>query len=224
MTGVQTCALPISVNIENNGIAEFVVPISQYSRLRLDIPEKSIVNIKSLTISSIVEYIDYGYDGPMVNIDRNGNVIYHYISAFHNYSISQLPRIWAESDKKNSNNNKVVTELFNKNGIYVFPLENFISGKNGNYLKISAIYDGIDTGKLYDNDDEQADVTVILGYYNDNQFIEKCRYNMNFKEGKHDYLLRCSTDYYWYLRKINAVKIQTDVILHNVEMQILEGD
>ncbi len=213
-----------SVNIENNGIAEFVVPISQYSRLRLDIPEKSIVNIKSLTISSIVEYIDYGYDGPMVNIDRNGNVIYHYISAFHNYSISQLPRIWAESDKKNSNNNKVVTELFNKNGIYVFPLENFISGKNGNYLKISAIYDGIDTGKLYDNDDEQADVTVILGYYNDNQFIEKCRYNMNFKEGKHDYLLRCSTDYYWYLRKINAVKIQTDVILHNVEMQILEGD
>ena len=36
--------------------------------------------------------------------------------------------------------------------------------------------------------------------------------------------VRCSTDYYWYLKEVNAVRIDTEGNLRNVSMGILEGD
>lgn len=89
---------------------------------------------------------------------------------------------------------------------------------------ISASYDGADTGGLYYDDDEETGTTVIMGKYANGVFKEKCRYAFSIKEGKHDYLIRCSTDYYWYLNDINAVRIQSDGALYDVEMKILEGD
>lgn len=226
----------VSVDVSGSGSAEFVIPISEYSHLRLDIPEGSVVNIKSLVASSVIEHIDYGYDGPMLDLDENGDTIYNYISNLHNHDINLLPRIWAEGDKEHSGNNSIIVNLSNEGGVYTFNPKSFKAGENGNYLKISAAYDGLDVvdnseqtvghgmDKLHDENDEQMEGTVILGSYNGNKFVEKCRYNMNFKEGEHDYLLRCSTDYYWYRSEINAVKIEAENALRNVKMQILEGD
>ena len=73
-------------------------------------------------------------------------------------------------------------------------------------------------------DDEEIEAQVVFGQSINGEFIEKYRYNIVFDEGKHDYLIRCSTDYYWYLKEVNAVKIDTQGNLRNVSMSILEGD
>ena len=82
----------------------------------------------------------------------------------------------------------------------------------------------MDNNGWYSKDDEQLEAIISLGYYQNGIFIEQYRYTMFFQEGFHNYLIRCSTDYYWYLNQVNAVKIETDGHLYNVEMQILDGD
>ena len=43
-------------------------------------------------------------------------------------------------------------------------------------------------------------------------------------EGMHEYLIRISSDYYWHLKEINALQIQTNGVLQDLQMQILEGE
>ena len=85
-------------------------------------------------------------------------------------------------------------------------------------------YDGLDTEGRYEGDDESMWADVILGYYQNGKFVEKYRYSITVDEGKHDYLIRCSADYYWYLSAVNAVKIETERNLRSVTMSVLEGD
>ena len=213
----------VSSQINEEGTAIFDVPITQYSRLRLDTPEESTVVIRKLVTSSIVEPIDYGYDGPIETIDASGNASYGYISSLHNTSIAHLPRIWAEEDGKNSINNSVVFTPSKVNEIYVFDSD-LIPKENGNYIKLSTTYDGTDTQGKYKPDDEFISATVILGFYDNDTFKEKSRYSFTISEGQHDYLIRCSTDYYWYCEQVNAIKISTSANLRNTSVQILGGD
>ncbi len=213
----------ITENISGSGTAYFSIPVTEYSRIRLDTPEGSSVELKSLRVQAPIKFIDYGYDGPIANTDGVGNISYSYIDALHNHTIDQLPRIWAEYDKKEAAKNSVVAESLNVDGILVFdPAQ--IEKKNGNYCNIALNYDGLDNNGLYENDDEQLVATVIMGNYANGVFAEKCKYNISLKEGRHNYLVRCSTDYYWYLNQINAIKIQTDGIIYDVNVNILEGD
>ena len=178
----------------------------------------------SQTEEIVVSMIDYGYDGPNENIDDENNVDYEYISVLHNIFLFHLPRIWAEYDKDKAINNSILCELTNNGNIYTFDLDSFEREENGNYLKISAIYDGLDADGMIEENDETSDATVIFGQYTDDKFVEKYKYTFNISEGEHNYLIRCSTDYYWYLGEINAVKIDTGSNLRNISMQILEGD
>jgi len=214
----------VSAEIADSGKADFVVPITKHSKIRLDIPDGSTVTVKSFVVRSTLEYIDYGYDGPAIKDDGNGNISYEYIGTLHNHNISQLPRIWAETDKKDAVSNTVIADSDYKDDILVFDKSSFTPSENGNYIKLTATYDGTDSDGLYRGDDEQLSGIVILGTSKDGEFKEKCRYYMTFKEGKHDYLIRCSTDYYWYTGEINAIKIQSDGVLYNQGAQILEGD
>lgn len=214
----------ITVEISESGQADFTIPVTEYTKLRLDTPENSTITIKSFNIQSACDYAAYGYDGPYETIDINDDIIYTYTNSLHNYCLGHLPRIWAEEDKKNAADNTIISDLTYHNGIYLLDSTDFRADENGNYLKIAASYDGSDADGLYADNDEELNGTVILGNYQNNQFVEKCRYSMTFMEGNHEYLIRCSTDYYWYIGDINAVKIQTDDILHNITMQILEGD
>jgi hypothetical protein len=181
-------------------------------------------SISSNSGESAIEYIDYGYDGPVENPDEDGNITYDYIDALHNASIDELPRIWAESDKQEAVNNKTICTLANIDGYYVFDNNAVPVSDTGNYLKLTMDYDGLDTEGRYEGDDESMWADVILGYYQNGKFIEKYRYSITVDEGKHDYLIRCSADYYWYLKEVNAVKIETARNLRNVAMSVLEGD
>ena len=213
-----------SADIDEEGTANFKIPVTEHSKLRLDIPEGGTVILKSIVAKSLAELVDYGYDGPIESDDGNGNPTYNYISALHNHSIGQLPRIWAEGDKKNSIANKIVAELDCNSHVMVFDTNMVNQNTKGNYLRITAQYDGTDVDGFYEDDDEQLEGTVILGTYKEGEFTEKCRFAMSFKEDIHDYLIRCSTDYYWYTGDINAVQVQSDETLHIRKAQILEGD
>ena len=214
----------IDVKVSGSGIASFVIPITEYSRLGLSIPEGSLIKIKSLIAGRPIENIDYGYDGPIENMDLESDVTYSYISALHNISIGDLPRIWAENDLKDAIDNKEVCSLHKIDEYFVIDDTSVLKSENGNYLKISAIYNGLDTDEKYKENDENVEASIILGQYKNDKFTEKYRYSILFDEGKHDYLIRCSSDYYWYLKNVNAVMIDTSANLQNVSMSVLEGD
>ncbi|WP_027203384.1 hypothetical protein [Butyrivibrio fibrisolvens] len=189
---------------------------------KYDVYKKKIKN--SLESNVSVELIDYGYDGPVEKTDEAGNTTYDYYNGLHNAKIEYLPRIWAESDMSKAVSNSVVCELTNTYGLFTFD-NSFIKTKsNGNYLKISAGYDGNDVEGCYKDDDEFIGAVLVLGYYENGIFNEKCRYSFIFEEGEHDYLIRISTDYYWYLGQINAARIEMSGELRNVNMKVLEGD
>ena len=68
------------------------------------------------------------------------------------------------------------------------------------------------------------DSSPVLLSSENGKFIEKYKYQMTVEAGVHDYLIRCSADYYWYSGEINAVKIEKEEPLHNLKLQILCGD
>lgn len=175
---------------------------------------------KSKGTGSNVKSIDYGFDGPVEDTSAADSNTYVYYGSLHNHSIKLLPRIWAENDSAMAINNEVISGLKNNNGIYIMDPDAYMKNSKGNYLRITA--DCPDTDGTIDNG-EYVEGTVVMGNYLNDRFVEKCRYTMLFTEGRHDYLIRCSTDYYWYIGEINAVRID-GVPLENVEMAILEGD
>lgn len=211
-----------TVHIAGTGTAEFIVPVTEYTRLRLDIPEGSSVAIRSLKVSSPVSYIEYGYDNSTQTTDENGNVWSTYDNGFHTYNLAYLPNIWANGDSAIKNTE--YAELQYTNGYYVFEQDSITSKENGNYLLFKATYDGTDAGRNYYSDDETIGATVKVGVYKNGIFEEKYQYNVTLKEGSNEYIIRISNDYYWYSSDVNAVKVTCDSVLYDVSMRILEGD
>lgn len=160
--------------------------------------------------------IDYGYDGPESSTDDSGNVTVSFENEFHSYDLAWLPVIWAELDEANAASNPTVCSLEQDGDYYVFDSQTVPFDKKGNYLLVSAAFDG--------QEDETAGAELVLGKWENGVFVEKCRYFMTAKAGAHDYLFRVSSDYYWYRREINAVKLSGDAALYDVNMKILEGD
>lgn len=160
--------------------------------------------------------IDYGYDGPGRSIDDSGNVTVSFDNEFHSYDLAWLPVIWAEADGEEAASNPAVCELECVGGDYVFDSRTVPFDKNGNYLLLSATFDG--------QEDETAGAELVLGNLENGVFSEKYRYFLVAKAGAHEYLFRVSSDYYWHLREVNAVRISCDAALYDVKMKILEGD
>lgn len=208
--------------IANKGTAIFCIPVAEHTKLRFDIPEGSNVKIKAFRlIACDVKLIDYGYDGPYLMED---GTTYSYLPAVHNYNIDKLPVIWAEGDKLNSSENLVMSDLVFNNGYYRYSLGKDKLGTNGNYLKINITYDGTDLDGKIEPNDETTMATLTVGNIMNGNFETKYNYNFIVEEGQHEYMFRISNDYYWYLGETNAVKIESDSQLMNVNMQILEGD
>lgn len=199
-------------HIAKKGKTEFIFPVTEFTKLRLDIPENSNVEISSFEIGSPIEFINYGYDGPNA---INGGV--DYLENVHNYNIQWLPFIWAEYDVKKAINNKKVENIYPiTENIFIFNNIQQINKTKGNYILISLTYNEDITDK--------KNLVVKLGNYDKGSFFEKNQYIFNLKPGRHNYLLRVSSDYYWYLNQINAVKIAPENNIRNIEMNILEGD
>lgn len=195
---------------ENEGTARFVIPVTEFTRLRFDTPERSNVKIESFRLVACdVSLIDYGYDGPYL---QNDGITYSYLPAVHNYDLGKLPVIWGECDKLNSAENTVMSTLSFQDGYYEYSLNKDELGLNGNYLKVNIACA------------ETTTATLTVGEINNGNFETKYLYNFTVKEGEHTYMFRVSNDYYWYIEETNAIKIEPGSQLLDVNMQILEGD
>lgn len=200
----------------------FEIPVTKYTRIRLDTPEKSKFRIKSVKVGACnCKLADYGYDGPYLTDDGES---YTYLPYVHNYGLNKLPVIWAEGDKEQSANNDELAALNYDEGIYRFTLDSSSRGEDGNYLKVSLEYNGLDQSGNTDNDDETVDATIKLGNVVNGKFVMKYMYTFKVKEGQHEYIFRVSNDYYWYTDEVDAVVLESSGQLLNVDMSILQGD
>ena len=164
------------------------------------------------TLAEIVESIytiDYGYDGPSQNEDDS----YTYLGVFHSIPISYLPEIWADCDEKEASGNPIVARMSEKEENVFCMNEEFQTDSRGNYLLLHIT-----------SNCEMESTIVEIGKYENGVFDERYRYLFTVSEGTHDYLIRISTDYYWYAEALNAVCIQSDAELSDMSMCILEGD
>ena len=242
----------VTVNVGKDTIAKFKVPVTKYTKMRLDFPEKSNVTIKAIEIedSMRIKSLDYGYDGP----ENGGNHIKYSYAHLHN--LIELPVIWAEKDIKKAIHNNVVADLREEKGVYSIPTNANSGAAKGTYLLLTCtssekkIVDrhlalgNIEKG-IYsipsiantcaakgnyllltctNTDKKIEDRYLALGNIEKGKFAEKCRFNYKLHPGKHSYLFRISTEYYWHIGQLNKAKINSYNGLRNITMKILEGD
>lgn len=192
----------------NGGRIYFRIPITKYTKIRVDIPDYSEVCINSFKInSSICQKIQYGYDDPFGT--QNNSELY---TQSHNYDLGCIPLVWAELDKKNSSKNYVLTIATNEDGTFRFESSEKVSRDIGNYLKI----------KANSLDDEMENAQVRLGTFVNGEFKVKYIYNFTVDSGEHEYMFRISSDYYWYNSEIDACQIDGNANI--IDVDILEGD
>lgn len=211
-----------SVMLEKqSGEISFEVPVTEYTRLRLDIPEGSRVQLKSLRTCACdrkrCRLVDYGYDGPYTFDDGQ---TYSFLPGIHNYELFKLPLIWAERDTKESVDNQELTKLTLNSGIYTFDLDPLYRSNDGNYLKAHIEYDSIKQNGVA----RPISATMKLGTMIDGAFETKYQYSFIVEDGCHDYMLRVSNDYYWYTDAVDSVILESPVQLKNISMAILQGD
>ena len=183
------------VSISNSGNTTFSFPVTKYSKIRLDIPEKSTVKITAIRL----------FDG-VIPIDVR------YSNDFHSYNLNYLPFLWAEKDKKSAAKNSVLAELKQSGGIWNFSEKEIAKNDSGNYLLV----------KLENASAEDKTAVVQFGTVSPEGFASQFSFSCRALQGTHSYIFRISSDYRWYFENINAVKIDGEVSV--LEAKILEGD
>lgn len=203
-------------------VSEFVytnyVPLCQSDYFALwCLPDRyDEMSTKILTLNDLqipVSLISAGYDGPFVHINESNALSTFYKDLLHEYCLYNLPRFWAELDTQHASNNKPVSSAQAVAGnLYIFDEGSIIKNQTGNYLLLSG----------YCNN--ATNIQIKLGVSENGVFAEKYKYEIITTEGTHQYLLRVSSDYYWYFEDINAVLIEDGGALQNISITILEGD
>lgn len=210
----------ILLDVQGAGTISFNIPITEFTRIRMDVPDGNRLEIKSFKVDTVdCKSVQYGYDGPYLEGEQ-----YTYLPSLHRYVISKLPVIWAEADEKKACDNQVVENLAKNADLFTY---NYVPQKqdtNGNYMKVHIDYYGTDQEGKYAEDDEMTTASLILGKNYGDKFDTKFIYEFSVLEGQHDYLFRVSSDYYWYIGDTNAVKLVCNDKIYNVSISILEGD
>jgi hypothetical protein len=138
------------------------------------------------------------------------------VGVLHIHDLLHLPRIWAEHDERNAADGAVLSELKETPPLWLIGSPQEIDRQNGNYLQITADYDG--------SGGEYKSINLFLGTLEGRQFFAKSFFHVTLRKGAHNYLIRVSSDYAWYSQLINAVYIQDRTALSAVTMKILAGD
>lgn len=210
--------------IEGSGTAYYEIPVTQYTRLRLCIPEGGHVKINSFATSSRNCRLLACGDSSAYRLANSEQYDDSLSDVRKIYKLKKLPVIWGEDDRENSADNRVLATLKYEDGVYRYALSPTDYGTDGNYLKVSMNYAGYDRSGKTDMDDETVDATIQLGKMTDGKFDTKYTYSFIAEEGHHDYMFRISNDYNWYLGETDGVILESEEPLYNVEMEILEGD
>lgn len=171
--------------------------------------------------NSMFSPIDWGYDGAEWVQDEAGNKILSYKQQLHHYSIGHLPEIWAEYDTAQAVNNRVVSEWQTDGNIFSAKTT-FEKGQRGNYLLLTVDFHAADNDSGQQIENPYA--TLKLGSLKDRNLDEKFQYIFTLKEGRHKYLFRVSSDYYWYSGDICAAQFVCGLPADAAEIKILEGD
>lgn len=195
----------VRVNIKNFGTATFTFPVTENTRFRLDTPEKSSVKINSITASSdatLIKNLPYDLE-------------------FHSYNLAYLPGLWAEKDSKHAAKNKVAAELYyddsaslafdNGEKIYSFDSAKIEKTQQGNYLLLKI-----------NNTENQRGVSISLGFSDGWNFEKTYDFNFELLPGEHEYIFRISSDYLWFFKNVNAIKVDSN--FPELEGAILEAD
>lgn len=210
--------------IQGSGTAYYEIPVTQYTRLRLRIPEGGHVKIKSFATGSHNCRLIACGDSSAYRSANSEQYDDSLSDARKIYNLKELPVVWGEKDRENSADNRVLATLKYEDGIYRYALSPADYGADGNYLKVSMNYAGNDGSGKTDTDDETVSATIQLGKMADGKFETKYTYSFVVEEGHHDYMFRISNDYNWYLGETDGVILESEEPLYNVEMEILEGD
>ncbi len=178
--------------------------------------QEKLLNDKTVQDSYVLA--EWGYDAAE-EIVEGEEIKRIYCGQLHNYNLLNLPYVWANYDELHAAENNVQAKLISQNnGLFLIDSVDSIQKGKGNYLLITA------KDTCAEAESNSHVVTLQLGYYQADAFTEKCAITFNVKSGKQNYLIRLSTDYYWYLNEINAVKVANGSMLEDIEMTILEGD
>lgn len=205
--------------VSGAGTIEMVVPVSNETRLRFDIPEGTVFTIKSFRTSSSMKMIDYGYD-IFGKAEGNDNLLTD--ESAHIYNLWDLPRIWGELDSKDAAEGEVLLELEQDADLYRNNNIRKIDKNGSNYLLIEMTYSGKD--EVHSGDDEYAEVTLRAGKKDGTGIVENARYNFFANEGTHTYLIRLSSDYSWRTNDLNTFRLDSDECVTVNKMQIIQGE
>lgn len=191
----------VSRNLPGSGVFEAEIPCTEDTKIRFDIPEKSNVKIKNISVKGIkdlysdnISFIDYNY----LPIDN------------HTYHMINIPYIWANYDKIGIDKKEEQLVISLNSSIYNF---SSINKQYGNYLFVNA--SSVSNGTM----------TVQLGKDDGNGFTKLSQFDFLLKEGKNQkYLIRLSSDFMWYSDQINSIKIASDNNSTIDKISVLKGD
>lgn len=138
------------------------------------------------------------------------------MDSIHSNDLSQIPYIWATYDQIKVNSKEVQAQILNKaeysggEKIVEMIVPSEIDKSEGNYILITA------------DSDETAKVTLNLGNAKNRNLAN---FTFDTTEGKSiNYLIRISSDYYWYSDLIDSISISSDKDLKNLNISVLKGD
>lgn len=124
----------------------------------------------------------------------------------HTYNLAQIPYIWGMYDNKKAYLNKEIEII--ANGEY-YTFDDSIDKTKGNYIMIEV------------TSDIDSKCSISFGNLSNDKFEKFNEFNFDLNKGNNRYLIRVSTDYYWY-SNINSFTVETDI--NNIKVSLLEGD
>ncbi|MDR0690569.1 MAG: hypothetical protein LBF32_00550 [Streptococcaceae bacterium] len=132
------------------------------------------------------------------------------VPAEHLYDLKQLPFIWANFDQEKAAQNRLLYNSDVKNNQALLKLLPAKDKQWGNYLKL----------EVENNEAKPLSVPLKLG---NEKKEDSLTFKFEVKPGKNIYLIRVSSDPYWYTGDIERIKL-ADINAKLIKMQVLQGD
>lgn len=193
----KSFASEINENLE----LKFLVPLTSQSKVKLHVPFDDKFTIKEIHIKEIPSY-------EQIKDENYGDT-----SILHTYDLGYIPYIWGMYDAKKSYLNLEIKDcIYKQNDYYSIDIKN-IDKEKGNYILIEGSFE-ID-----------GNCQIVFGEKSASDFESLSIFNFSIKKGENQRLIiRVSSDFNWYLGKINSFKISGDINEDNISIRLLEGD
>lgn len=161
-----------------------------------------------------IKLIDWGYDGHAGDLEQSGDM--------HVYELADVPYLRAKFGREPEGPAVSGVTLVG-DSLYEIEQADRLEKETGNDLKLICSCPDSDPEGNLDDPVRAGRAIVRLGVYENGLFTEKYSCSMNLMEGTQSYVIPVSSDYYWYCDGINAVQVESDREITDIQMQILKG-